>query len=379
MMTSFKVVHSEAEDWVQAAEKCADGLCHSDDAYTLGFIYVTDSLAEYLTLILTYLRKKTGIEHWVGSVGMGICAIASNDQHGSAEYFDQTAMAVMAMALPTDTFKVLPTIKSEFGELPSETLDWIEESGSFFGVVHGDPANALIPSLIEELTAKTSGFLVGGLTSSRTKSYQVSEQVTSGGLSGVMFAPSLEVVTCLSQGCVPLASSHLISDCVDNIVIGLDGRPALEIFKEDIDEELMGDLAQVAGLIHAGLPIEGSDTGDYLVRSLVGIDPERGWLAIGEKVETGQRIFFVRRDPLSAEIDMQNRLEALKNRFGKKPSAALYYSCVGRGPSLFGMAGRELSLVEDVFADVPLIGFFGNGEISYNRLYGYTGVLTLIA
>ena len=27
--------------------------------------------------------------------------------------------------------------------------------------------------------------------------------------------------------------------------------------------------------------------------------------------------------------------------------------------------------------DVPIAGFFCNGEISHNRLYGYTGVLTL--
>jgi small ligand-binding sensory domain FIST len=378
-MTSFKVVHSEAEDWVQAAKKCADEFCQSNDAYTLGFIYVTDNLAENLASILTYLRKETGIQHWVGSVGVGICAVASNNRYGSAEYFDQGAMAVMAMALPTNTFQVLPTIESKFEELPSETLNWIDESGSLFGVVHGDPANVLVPSLIEELTAKTSGFLVGGLTSSRTQSYQVADQVTSGGLSGVMFSPSLEVVTCLSQGCVPLEGSHLISDCIDNIVIGLDGRAALEVFKEDIGEELVADLAQVPGLVHAALPIEGSDTGDYLVRPLVGIDDERGWLAIGEHVETGQRIFFVRRDPLSAEIDMRNRLENLKKRFGKKPRAALYYTCVGRGPSMFGIEGHELSIIEDVFSDVPLIGFFGNGEISYNRLYGYTGVLTLIA
>jgi len=378
-MTSFKVVHSEAEDWVQAAKQCAEELCQTEDGYSLGFIYVTDSLADNLTSILTYLRKKTGIKHWVGSVGIGICAIAPNYKYGSAEYFDQEAIAVMGMALPTDAFQVLPTIESEFEQLSSETLNWLDESGSFFGVVHGDPANVLVPSLIKELTEKTSGFLVGGLTSSRTQNYQVAEQVTSGGLSGVMFAPSLEVVTCLSQGCVPLAGSHLISDCIDNIVIGLDGRPALEVFKEDIGKELVGDLTQVAGLIHAALPIEGSDTGDYLVRSLVGIDPERGWIAISEHVETGQRMFFVRRDPLSAEIDMRNRLEILKSRFGKKPRAALYYSCVGRGPSLFGIVGRELSLVEDVFVDVPLVGFFGNGEISYNRLYGYTGVLTLIA
>jgi len=378
-MTSFKVIHSEAEDWAQAAKVCADGLCHSGDAFTLGFIYVTDALAEDLPSILTYLRQKTGIEHWVGSVGVGICAIASDDQYGSAEYFGQTAVAVMAMALPPDAFQVLPTIENEVAELPGKTLDWIDSSGSFFGVVHGDPTNALVASLIEELTARTSGFLVGGLTSSRTQSYQVAERVTGGGLSGVMFVPVLEVATCLSQGCVPLAGSHLISDCVDNIVIGLDGRPALDVFKEDIGEDLAGDLAQVAGLVHAALPIEGSDTGDYLVRSLVGIDPEHGWLAIGEQVESGQRILFVRRDSLSAETDMRNRLESLKTRFGKKPRAALYYSCVGRGSSMFGTEGRELSLIEDVFADVPLVGFFGNGEISHNRLYGYTGVLTLIA
>ena len=57
-MTSFKVVHSEAEDWVQAAKQCAEELCQTEDGYSLGFIYVTDSLADNLTSILTYLRKK---------------------------------------------------------------------------------------------------------------------------------------------------------------------------------------------------------------------------------------------------------------------------------------------------------------------------------
>ena len=31
----------------------------------------------------------------------------------------------------------------------------------------------------------------------------------------------------------------------------------------------------------------------------------------------------------------------------------------------------------DELGDFPLVGFFANGEISNNRLYGYTGVLTL--
>ena len=377
-MTAFKVVHTQGEDWAQAVKICADGLIDAAEDFNLGFLYATDRLAEDLPSILTYLRQKTGIEHWVGSVGAGICAIS---EEASGEYFDLPALAVMAMNLPADSFHILPTLESDVDELPADARDWIADKAASFGVVHGDPSNAQVPALIEDLASTTAGFLVGGLSSSAVASplYQVAERVTEGGLSGVMFAPSLNVVTTLSQGCIPISESHLISDCIDNIIIGLDGRPALEVFIEDIGEEMAEDLSQIAGLVHAALPIEGSDTGDYLVRALVGIDPERGWLAIGEQVQPGGRLLFVRRDPVSAETDMRNRLESLKGRLIGPPRAALYYSCVGRGPSMFGEGERELDLFRDVFGDVPLVGFFGNGEISHNRLYGYTGVLTLIS
>lgn len=378
-MTSFKVVHTSAEDWAQAAKVCADGLSQPAGSYTLGFIYATDPLAGDLSSILTYMRQKTGIEHWVGSVGMGICAMDGDNSSGSTEYFNRSALAVMAMDLDEEMFKVLPLLEDDVDEMPDGVREWTRKSGASFAVIHGDPTNPVAPTLIEDLAAEISGFLVGGLTSSQGDNFQICDRVIDGGVSGVLFAPGMDIVTSLSQGCIPISESHIISDCIDNVIIGLDGLPALDVFAQDVGEELADDLEQVAGLVHAALPIEGSDTGDYLVRSLVGIDPERGWLAIGEQVESGQRLMFVRRDPLSAETDMRNRLENLKNRLGKPPMAALYYSCVGRGPSMFGSEGRELSLIEDIFGDIPLVGFFGNGEISHNRLYGYTGVLTLFA
>ena len=60
-----------------------------------------------------------------------------------------------------------------------------------------------------------------------------------------------------------------------------------------------------------------------------------------------------------------------------EPRGALYYSCVARGEHMFGHRGAELELVRRALGDVPLVGFFCNGEISRDRLYGYTGVLTL--
>jgi small ligand-binding sensory domain FIST len=50
---------------------------------------------------------------------------------------------------------------------------------------------------------------------------------------------------------------------------------------------------------------------------------------------------------------------------------------VARGAALFGDAGVETGLIRETLGEFPLIGFFANGEISRDRLYGHTGVLTL--
>ena len=146
---------------------------------------------------------------------------------------------------------------------------------------------------------------------------------------------------------------------------------------------LARNLERVSGYIHAALPISDSDSGevsgDYLVRNVVGIDPENKLLAIGERVSEGDRVMFVRRDGSAAEEDLDRMLGDVTVRAGAVPKAALYYSCVARGPNLFGPDSEEMKAVQAAIGkDVPLVGFFANGEISKNRLYGYTGVLTLI-
>ena len=70
-------------------------------------------------------------------------------------------------------------------------------------------------------------------------------------------------------------------------------------------------------------------------------------------------------------------LADLKRRAGGTPRAGLYFSCVARGPNLFGESSQELRMIRDALGAFPLAGFFGNGEIAHDRLYGYTGVLAL--
>ncbi|HUF82790.1 MAG TPA: FIST C-terminal domain-containing protein, partial [Burkholderiales bacterium] len=170
---------------------------------------------------------------------------------------------------------------------------------------------------------------------------------------------------------------HVITTSQQNVIITLDDRPALDVFKEDIGEALSRDLNRIGGHIFAGLPVAGSDTGDYLVRNLVGIDPSNKLIAIGELVQQGTGLIFCRRDNKTAHEDMTRMLDSIRKGMFSRPRGGLYYTCLGRGASLFGPNSEELKMIREALGEFPLVGFFCNGEISHNRLYGYTGVLTL--
>ena len=223
------------------------------------------------------------------------------------------------------------------------------------------------------------GFLLGGIASGEKLPVQIADRAVGGGLSGVLFSSGVSISTGHSQGCSLIGEKHRITRGQRNIIETLDDRPALDVFKEDIGEVLARDLQRVGGYLFAALPISGSDTGDYLVRNLVGIDPENALLAIGDMIEVGMEIQFARRDAETAREDLAHMIEGMKKRLDKPPRGGLYISCLGRGRNQFGDNSAEMKLVRELLGDVPVVGFYANGEISHNRLYGYTGVLTLFS
>jgi small ligand-binding sensory domain FIST len=365
----FACGHAASTSWRAAAEaalaQCGTGVRGA----TLGFAYATDAFADDYADILEFLRRRTGIPHWVGSVGLGICA-------SGREYLDEPALAVLLCSFKEDSFRVFSGLKAP-RDVAQARVQWNDGPASF-AIVHADPATPSLTSLVRELAARTeSGFIVGGITSSRGRAVQYADGLTDGGLSGVMFSDGVVVATRLTQGCAPVGPKHVITDARHNILISLDGRPALDVFREDIGAELSGNLGLVAGRVFAGIPIEGSDTGDYLVRNLVGLDTAHKLVAVGETVRPGRSIMFCRRDRGTASDDLDRMLTSIKSGLFRTPKGGVYFSCLGRGASLFGENSEELGIIRDRLGDVPIVGFFCNGEISHNRLYGYTGVLTL--
>lgn len=368
---TFLLGHAQSPDWDKAAEQCLQQIGYVPPEANIGFLYVTDLYADQVQAIVDFLREETGVSHWTGTVGISICATGK-------EYARTSAMAVMIGCLPEDSFRILPFYNRAADNLPGDWDRWLNSSATHVALLHGDPGNGSLPQLLEQLEASLpGGFLVGGLSSSHGAHPQIADGVLDGGLSGVVFNDRQPVLTALTQGCSPIADKRVITDCDNNVINRIDDRPALDVLKEDIGEILARDLNRAAGYIFAGLPIRGSDTGDYLVRNLVGVDSDGGRIAIGEIVAPGQAIQFCRRDGKTAWDDMHRMLDELDERLEAPPRGGLYFSCLGRGKELFGKESAELEMIRRKLGDFPLVGFFANGEISNQRLYGYTGVLVL--
>ena len=225
--------------------------------------------------------------------------------------------------------------------------------------------------------AATDSFLVGGLASPEAAQTQIADIVTTGGLSGVLFSEKVPVATGLSQGCKPIGPIRVITQCRGNVAEKIAGAPALDMLRRDIESDPSQELEGLAGAVFVAFPVEGSDRADYVVRNLVGIDERRGVVAIGAPLEQGQTLMFCRRDADTARDDLQRMLTDLHGRAGDTPRGGVYCSCVARGPHLFGQGAVEPTMIAEQFGDIPLIGFYGSGEISHNRLYTQTGVLAL--
>lgn len=367
--TEFRAAHLAHRDWRHVVDGCREQLGATPGG-GLGILYVTDALAGDLPAMLPRLRESTGVEHWVGTVGFGVCA-------SGREYFDQPAAAMLVASLPPEQFRVFASADAAGQDFRRDHGPWCERAGPCVALVHGDPRSpALLAQLRCVADAAGPGFLVGGVAASRGPLPQVADAVVEGGLSGVVLSRDVTVATRLTQGCVPIGPRREITACRRNVVQEIDGRPALEVFDEDAGELIARDRQRAAGFIHAALPLAGVDTGDYLVRNIVGLDVERRLVAISDVVEPGSAIVFCRRDAASALEDLGRMADRARGAV-PAPRAALYHSCVARGPNLFGPGGHELGVLRERLGDVPLAGFFGNGEICNARLYAYTGVLTL--
>ncbi|MEM7016724.1 MAG: FIST N-terminal domain-containing protein [Pseudomonadota bacterium] len=328
----FYAAHATGEEsWQKFADNCLEQLEDMPADANLGFLYVTDDQVRHLDRMLSYLRAHTEISNWVGSVGIGVCT-------SGQEHFDEATVSVLAGALPEESFRTFAPVVDGLEQFQQAHRDWYQQQNSVFGLVHGDPRSGQLPEILTALTDELDpGFLVGGLASSRSEQYALiaGNEVVQDGVSGVLLSDAVSLTTRLTQGCSPLGDWHEVTECQDNIIVKIDDRPALDVLKEEIGDVLARDLNRIAGYVFVAVPIEGSDTGDYLVRNLLGLDVNSKMLAIGDVIKPGDPLMFARRDAPNAEKDMQRMLDSLSSRLdGGSPKGGVYYTCRYLGVSV---------------------------------------------
>jgi len=191
----------------------------------------------------------------------------------------------------------------------------------------------------------------------------------------------------ITQGCQPLGEPCHVTQGSGNLILELDGRPALETLRSRLPAALRNNLEQLSGHLFVGVaPDAGAnriEPGEYLVRHLLGVDAERGALAVGTVVRDGQPLLLVLREADAAREDLKQMLDRLAAREEvKSADFGFYFNCAARGSSLYGLHGIDTAYISRSFGDLPIVGFFGNAEIAplhgTSRLFTYTGVLALV-
>jgi small ligand-binding sensory domain FIST len=106
------------------------------------------------------------------------------------------------------------------------------------------------------------------------------------------------------------------------------------------------------------------EQGDFLVRGVIGADPEAGTLTVGAPVQPGTVVRLHARDAVSADRDLRSALGLRREALGGgAPAGALVFTCNGRGEAMFGMPDHDATTLEEELAGAPAAGFFAAGEI----------------
>jgi small ligand-binding sensory domain FIST len=194
------------------------------------------------------------------------------------------------------------------------------------------------------------------------------------------------MLPCVSQGAAPLGRELTVTAGEGNVIYELAGRPAIEAIEQVIAELGIGERALVAAGLLLGIVIDGGkpeyEQGDFLVRGVLGADPDNGAVAIAANVEPGQVVRLHARDARSADEDLRRALRLRAAASGDKPPAgALVFSCNGRGQSMFGASDHDATAVEEELAGAPAAGFFAAGEIGpvggRSFLHGFTATVAV--
>ena len=110
----------------------------------------------------------------------------------------------------------------------------------------------------------------------------------------------------------PTGREMTITAAEDNVIHELAGQPAVQAIEQTVGDLSIDDRALVAAGLLIGIVIDGGKPdylqGDFLVRGVLGADPDTGSVSVGTLVEPGQVVRLHARNARSADDDLRREL-----------------------------------------------------------------------
>jgi small ligand-binding sensory domain FIST len=364
----------------RAVAQARDAL--GDTPPSLAVLFASAHFLDSADALLAAIAKQTGSLPLIGCVGEAVAG-------GAREVESEPAISLWLGAGlgPVETFAM------EFLRTPS--------GGAYSGYrfprdaagVHlmicdplTFPADGLLTHLNEQLPGAV---VIGGLASAALRSRQsqlfLDDRVLSSGAVGVHL-PRAEVHPLVAQGCRPVGDAYTITGAQGNVLHELGGRPPLTRLQEmaaalpGSDQELLAQGVLLGVVIDEYRAEPGQ--GDFLIRGLIGADPDSGAIAVGDQIQVGQTVQFHVRDAASADVDLRRALERESAALGgRRPAGALLFTCNGRGSRMFSAPDHDAGLIATMLGDIPMAGFFCAGELGpvggQNFLHTFTASIAL--
>jgi small ligand-binding sensory domain FIST len=322
--------------------------------------------------LAAHVRARLGPRHLVGATAAGVVA-------GPSELESAPVLSLWAASMPAATIAPLRYEPADGG------VEWLLPPADARALLLlAEPFSFPTEAFLRWLAQARAGLPVtGGLASAGAhpggNRLVLDDDVSDDGAVAVALGGRLALRTLVSQGCRPVGDSFVVTRSAGHVVHELAGAPALQRLEETFAGASPRDRSLLRQGLHIGIVIDEYRSefraGDFLVRAVLGADPESGGLAIGDAVQVGQTVRFHVRDAHSADEDLRAMLRHLDDDV----DAGLLFTCNGRGARLFGTSDHDAELVSEALGGSALGGMFCAGEIGpvgrRSHLHGFTASL----
>lgn len=220
------------------------------------------------------------------------------------------------------------------------------------------------------------------------------ERILSKGAIGAAISGDIAVEVIVAQGCRPIGEPLTVTGADENILVSVNNQPPLSYLQDLFEKLSPRDQELLQNSLFLGLLMDPLNLtpkkGSFLIRNIIGVDQANGFLGVGAPLRVGQTVQFQLRDATTSSDDLKLMMTrsgsaSLKEALLQKPAraGAVLFSCLGRGKRLYGEPNHDSKIVKSFVGDIPIGGFFCNGEIGpvggKTYLHGYTSSIAVFS